>query len=580
MLFISMFKRMWVHSAGDRPLIIVFYILHILATTSELFYPFVFAGVINAVQKFEKDILLSEILYWLLIWVALFFAFNLFHRIGRYIEIRVAYRAKSRFIQNIYQNVSHLNVEWHSKNHTGDIANRINIASKALFDFTTMQFVYIQLVVMFWGSLIALYILVPMVSFGALFTGILVLFIIRFFDIRLARWYRVNNNVSHKISATLVDLFSNIMTIIVYKIQPYTGARLKSAIDEGYAPNMSAHGIVNAFKWFFITFLMMILQVAGVFVYIYSQVKAETTILVGSVTAVYQYIERFTNTFSAFAREYQKVIQWGIDMEAVKGLDNKIILATPSNHKIQDFKLLELRNLEFTRQGENRPAVRCSISFKAGEKIALVGESGSGKSTLLMLLAGLYQPDNVEVYVDGNHYDDGFAVVNSMSALIPQQPEVFEETILQNIYLGRNSDNSTIEHAVSSSTFDRVLTGLPDGLSTFMNEGGSNMSGGEKQRLALARGIFHSRDSQILLMDEPTSSIDAVNERAIYQNILKDQKDGIVVAAVHNISLTKMFDKIYVLEKGKVIDAGTYQELTESCSLFRNLVDHTNVNSK
>lgn len=577
MLFISMFKRMWVHSAGDRPLIIVFYILHILATTSELFYPFVFAGVINAVQNYEQNILLSEISYWLLIWIGLFFAFNLFHRIGRYIEIHVAYRAKSRFIQNIYQNVSHLQVEWHSKNHTGDIANRINIASKALFDFTTMQFIYIQLVVMFWGSLIALYILVPMVSFGALFTGILVLFIIRFFDLRLARWYRVNNNVSHKISATLVDLFSNIMTIIVYKIQPYTGTRLKSAINKGYAPNMSSHGIVNAFKWFCITFLMMILQVVGVFVYIYSQVKAETTILVGNVTAVYQYIERFTNTFSAFAAEYQKVIQWDIDMESVKGLDKKIILPMPSNNKIQDFKFLEIQNLEFKRQGEDQSSVKCSISIKAREKIALVGESGSGKSTLLMLLAGLYQPDNAQVHIDGNHYDDGFALVNSMSALIPQQPEVFEETILQNICLGKSSTDCSIEHAISSSSFNRVLTSLPDGLNTIMNEGGTNMSGGEKQRLALARGIFHSKNSQILLMDEPTSSIDAVNERAIYQNILKDQKNSIVVAAIHNISLTKMFDKIYVLEKGKIIDAGTYQELTESSSLFRDLVDHTSV---
>lgn len=580
MLSISMFKRMWIHAAGDRPLIIVFYILHILATISELFYPFVFAGVINAVQNFEKSTLLSEISYWLLIWIGLFFAFNLFHRIGRYIEIRVAYRAKSRFIQNVYQNVSHLKVDWHSKNHTGDIANRINIAAKALFDFITMQFIYIQLVVMFWGSLIALYILVPMVSFGALFTGILVLFIIRFFDLRLARWYRINNNVSHKISATLVDLFSNIMTIIVYKIQPYTGARLKRVINEGYAPNMSAHGIVNAFKWFFITFLMMILQVVGVFVYIYSQVKAEATILVGNVTAVYQYIERFTSTFSAFAAEYQKVIQWDIDMESVKGLDNKIIAPMPPRNGIQDFKFLEIRNLEFKRQGESRSSVECSICFKAGEKIALVGESGSGKSTLLMLLAGLYQPDTVEVYVDGKHYDDGFALMNSMSALIPQQPEVFEETVLQNICLGKSTNDGAIEYAVSSSTFDRVLAGLPDGLNTIMNEGGANMSGGEKQRLALARGIFHSRDSQILLMDEPTSSIDAVNERAIYQNILKDQKNGIVVAAIHNISLTKMFDKIYILEKGVVVDTGTYEELVESCSLFRNLVDHTHVNSK
>ncbi|WEJ08769.1 ABC transporter ATP-binding protein [Sinorhizobium prairiense] len=563
---------MWRYSFGERRLIITFYILHSLASASELLYPVVLAQIINSVQLLDPNEVLSRIISWLWVWIGLFVTFNLFHRLGRYIEFHVAYNAKASFIRDAYRNISTRSVAWHNSHHTGDVLDRINLASSALFNFTTMQFVYVEFFTCFLGSFVALSILVPAISIYTLCTAFIVLLLIRHFDLSLAYWYRVINDNRHKVSATLVDLMSNIITILAYQIQEYTEARLAASISDGYAPNMRAHGFVNALKWFAVTLLMTLLQVLGVFYYVYIQIRLEGAVLAGNITAVYQYIDRFTSTFRSFAQEYQKIIQWEIDMESLADFDSgSHIQSSFSGSTLpRHFRAVEVNDLRFMHDSK-RSSIRCSFSFAAGEKIALVGESGCGKSSLLMLLAGLYTPDNADVSIDGQNVES-LQSIAAMSTLIPQHPEIFEETILRNITLGRPASEEAIKRALAFSTFDKVLSGLPDGLDTVMSERGASLSGGQKQRLALARGIFHAEDSIVILMDEPTSSVDSSNELSIYTHVIRKYKDNVVIAAVHNMNVTKLFDRICILERGSIIDVGTFRELSKRSNVYRRLL--------
>src|SRR5262249_36539029 len=118
--------------------------------------------------------------------------------------------------------------------------------------------------------------------------------------------------------------------------------------------------------------------------------------------------------------------------------------------------------------------------------------------------------------------------------------------------------------AVKAARFEEVLARLPQGLDTNIAEKGINLSGGEKQRLALARGIFFARDSDILLLDEPTSSVDTANERAIYNNVLTRFRDRCLISTVHKLHLLELFDIVYVLDNGKVVEAGTFKQLIEA----------------
>jgi ABC-type multidrug transport system fused ATPase/permease subunit len=124
---------------------------------------------------------------------------------------------------------------------------------------------------------------------------------------------------------------------------------------------------------------------------------------------------------------------------------------------------------------------------------------------------------------------------------------------------------------VNAACFDKVLVRLPLGLNTDIREKGVNLSGGEKQRLALARGIFAAKNSSILLLDEPTSSVDAHNELVIYENIFRKYQDRCVVSSVHRLHLLDLFDMVYVFEHGKVVQRGTFRELRRQEGPFANL---------
>ena len=193
------------------------------------------------------------------------------------------------------------------------------------------------------------------------------------------------------------------------------------------------------------------------------------------------------------------------------------------------------------------------MRIQSGQKIAFVGASGSGKSTMLALLRGLYQVDDVQLQLDDTQYHSLLALTEHTS-LIPQDPEIFENTMRYNITCGLEVDDAKILDYCRLARFDEVLAQLPSGLDTDIKEKGVNLSGGQKQRLALARGLLLSEDSDILLLDEPTSSVDATNEKIIFTKILQFFNKKTIIAVMHRLHLLDMFDYIYVFDQGRILE--------------------------
>ena len=156
-----------------------------------------------------------------------------------------------------------------------------------------------------------------------------------------------------------------------------------------------------------------------------------------------------------------------------------------------------------------------SFEIKKGEFVAIMGPSGSGKSTMLSLLRGLVKPESGEVSIDGKLTKQGFEMIKHTVTLIPQDPEIFNNTIEYNITMNIPTENKDLKKAIEMSQFREVVERLPNKLQTNVLEKGVSLSGGEKQRLALARGLLAAKDSDIVLLDEPTSSVEnSVNGRA------------------------------------------------------------------
>jgi ATP-binding cassette subfamily B protein len=183
-----------------------------------------------------------------------------------------------------------------------------------------------------------------------------------------------------------------------------------------------------------------------------------------------------------------------------------------------------------------------------------VGPSGGGKSTLLRVLAGLYPPGSGTLLFDGQPMD--WAQLRRLATLIPQETELFEASIRENLAFGQPRDDALLLSALHTSTFDEVLKANHGNLDTAVSERGFNLSGGQRQRLCLARGVLAAQGSSLLLLDEPTSALDANTEARVLARIAEAFPEACVIASIHRLSLLERFDTVVLMEAGRVLDHG------------------------
>ncbi|WP_371804963.1 ABC transporter ATP-binding protein [Candidatus Lokiarchaeum ossiferum] len=232
---------------------------------------------------------------------------------------------------------------------------------------------------------------------------------------------------------------------------------------------------------------------------------------------------------------------------------------------------IEIKNLVFNYSKERMLLDNLNLQIKEGETTALVGPSGCGKSTILKILCGFYEPQEGEIRIYGNNlFLSNLSQIRSKISLVSQESYLFPTTIKENIGYGKigATDDEIISAAKYANAHNFIMQ-LPNGYETEVGEWGSKLSGGEKQRIALARAIL--KDAPILLLDEPTSALDNVSE-AIIQNILeKYMKNKTVIIVAHRLSSLKHVDNIVVLNNGKIVEKGTHDELLGSDGLYKRL---------
>lgn len=244
-------------------------------------------------------------------------------------------------------------------------------------------------------------------------------------------------------------------------------------------------------------------------------------------------------------------------------------------HKLQPDSIagdIEIKNLKF-RYGTRRLVLDdINLTIKKGQKVAFVGESGSGKTTLSKLLLHMYSPEKGEILINNNNIEDiKIEKLRVRIAYIPQETFLFSGTIYENLALG--TDDISIDNIIEASKKAQAhdfINELPLRYETYLEENGANLSGGQRQRLAITRAMLKKPD--ILILDEATSNLDAITERALDKTISEFSKEMTTIFIAHRLSTIKNCDKIFVLEKGKIIESGNHKELTESGGKYAELV--------
>lgn len=236
-----------------------------------------------------------------------------------------------------------------------------------------------------------------------------------------------------------------------------------------------------------------------------------------------------------------------------------------------DVQTLEFKNVGFKHQTAQQPAIN-NISFtaKTGETIAFVGPSGSGKTTLMKLLVGLYRPQHGKILYNGiDETSIDFEDLRNQIGFVTQDTQLFSGTIRENLlFVKPDAPEEDLMDVLKKAASFKLLSRADKGLDTMIGEGGLKLSGGEKQRLSIARALL--RQPKLLIFDEATSSLDSITEEEI-TNTIKDvssQRNQVTILIAHRLSTIMHADRIYVLEQGDVVETGTHEGLLEEKGLY------------
>ena len=314
----------------------------------------------------------------------------------------------------------------------------------------------------------------------------------------------------------------------------------------------SAVGVATSFA----SFILLLLSVY------YWKIDRITT---ADVTFVFMTIIYGLNWFGMLFDGIQRFVKEMFEVE--KGLE---VFSNP--HEIVDKKdaitlkkakgKIEFKNISFTYKNKKKPVFdNFNLTIKPKEKVGIVGASGSGKTTLINLLQRAFELDSGEILIDGkNICDVTQESLHQNISLIPQDTVMFNRNIYQNIVFGTNiNDIKKVRNASKKAYADEFIMQKEGGYESFAGDRGCKLSGGERQRLAIARAIL--KDAPILILDEATSSLDSQSERLInkaIENIINNQT---VIAIAHRLSTLKNMDRIIVLDKGKIVEEGNFDEL-------------------
>jgi ATP-binding cassette subfamily B protein len=572
-----LYKNLWRYADGARLRLVICSLMLVGAAVLELVSPWLASRAINTLQKNEPGALTQAASYVVAILFVSGIAWAL-HGPGRVGERTVALRIRHQFTDALYAKLMRLPMSWHDRHHSGEVQQRLSQSTIALHSFAQSQFTYLKSAVHFIGAAAALILFSPALGLVALVGYIGVAYLMFHFDRKLMRLAKDENAAERKYQAKMLDFLGNVSTVFSLRMQQSSRQLVIERLGNVFMPLKKSIVLVEA-KWCAADLLSVVLTWGLVAAAAWPTENTGGVILLGSVFLVHQYAQQARGVMLSAADRFQSFARTRTDVASAEAIWTAADAPDAGQPVPGNWSHLAVKGLCYEHPAISESAAtqapaglhHVSLTFERGDRVALIGHSGSGKSTLMRVLAGHYAPTQQHFDVDSQPYART-RHLGSISTLIPQEADVFEATVRENISLSGGHSDEDIARVIHASAFDAVMADMAMSLETPITERGFNLSGGQRQRLCLARGLLAAQSSSLIMLDEPTSALDPVTEETVLGRISAAFPDACVVASVHRMSLLHHFNRVVLMANGRVQDVGTVDELLARQPAFREML--------
>ncbi|MFF2092448.1 ABC transporter ATP-binding protein [Paenibacillus sp. NPDC058174] len=567
----AMYKRMFFHVSSRWPLLIAALVCIIAVSLLEFVIPQLTQYTIDHVIPGRKYSALPAIGIGILATAALLGLFNYWSSLTM---ASVGQRAILDLRNELYRHLQKLDVGFFDRNRTGDLMSRVTndvnmlqqLISSGMLSIVTDMFTFAAVAgYMLWVDWRLTLLVLATFPFMIMTT--------RFFSKKMRfSFKRVQESVS-EVSSHLQDTLTSIRLIKSFSSEDYEVRRFGDRSEANMNANLGAVKLRAIYEP--IIDLLNFIGLAAVLLFGARQTMHEA-LTVGTIVAFMAYVrllqnpvKRFSrtmNTIQQSAAAYERIVEILGEEPAVQEKENAVQLPVVRGE-------VQFRNVSFAYHNGAPVLKQFNLEMKAGEMTALVGSSGAGKSTIAHLLTRFYDPQEGEVTLDGYPLTDvGLKSLRSQMGIVSQEIWLLNGTIRENIaYSKPDAEEADIIAAAKAANAHAFIMDLPDGYDSQIGERGVKLSGGQKQRLSIARALL--KNPRLIILDEATSSLDSESERAIQDALSRLLAGRTCLIIAHRLSTIRQADRIYVLDKGRVIEEGNHETLLKKQGRYHQLYE-------
>lgn len=562
---IALLKSLWPYLMVHKARVVIAMALLVGAKSIAFVIPWTFKKIVDALEGGSPEQLLIIPLGFVLLYGGLRFGSVFLGELRDAVFSRVTESAMRKVGLEVFAHLHKLELDFHLSRQTGGISRDIDRGTNGInFMMRFMVFNILPTIIELIGVMLIL-----LIAFDVWFSAVTLVCVVAYvvFSIKTTQWrtrfVKEANRLDSKSSTRAVDSLLNYETVKYFNNEAFEANQYNDnleAWEQARVDNRLSLALLNSGQALIIGLGVTALM------YLAAKGVAQGNMTVGDLVMVNLYLLQLFVPLNALGFIYREISRALSDIENMFGLlkrDSSVKDKADAKPITIDKAAIEFNQVDFGYQSQRQILKQLSFSVAPGEKIAIVGPSGSGKSTIGRLLFRFYDVNSGSICIDGQDIRDTQQLsVRQSIGVVPQDTVLFNDTIWNNVAYGRPSASvEDIWQAIDMASLRAFVNSIPEGVETIVGERGLKVSGGEKQRIAIARVLL--KNPSILLFDEATSALDSESERSILKALAKISANKTTLVIAHRLSTIVDADRILVVSEGEIVEQGSHEQLLE-----------------